>query len=69
MRECTSIVHRDPKVNSRDGKHVSESAVAIRPESSFWRASARLQRRDDENFFIAKPCDSESVRTAFSRNH
>jgi len=41
MRACTSIVHRDPKVNSRDCKHVSESPIAIRSKSSFWRASAR----------------------------
>jgi hypothetical protein len=48
---------------------VSESAVAIRPENSFWRSSASLQSRDHENFFVAKPRDSESVQPAFSRHH
>jgi hypothetical protein len=49
----------------RDGKRASESVIAIRPKSSFRRASARLQRGNHKNFFVAKPCDSESVRTAF----
>ena len=61
------IVCRDPKGDRRDGKRASESAIAIRRKSSFWRASARLQRCDHENFFVAKPCDSESARTTFRR--
>jgi hypothetical protein len=63
-----SIVDRDPKLNSRECEHASESAVAIRPKSSFWRASTRPQRCDRKNFFVAKLCDSESVHTAFSRH-
>jgi hypothetical protein len=64
-RVDVSIVSRDPKPHRRDGKRASESPIAIRPKSSFWRASARLERCDHENFFVAKPCDSESVRTSF----
>jgi hypothetical protein len=60
-----SVVDRDPKPDRRDDKRASESAIAIRPKSSVWRASARLQRCDQENFFVAKRCDSESVRAAF----
>jgi hypothetical protein len=60
-----SIVCREPKPDRRDGKRASESPIAIRPKSSFWRASARPERCDHENFFVAKPGDSESARTSF----
>jgi len=63
-----SIARRDPKVRRRDGKRTSESVIAIREESSFWRASATPEHCDRENFFIAKPRDSESAHTAFSRH-
>ena len=60
VRRCAKRYERE---------RVSESVVAIRPKIRFWRAPMRRQRCDHENFFIAKPRDSESVRTAFSRNH
>jgi hypothetical protein len=64
-RVDVSIDRRDQISDRRDGKRASESSIAIRPKSSLRRASARLQRRASENFFVAKPCDSESVHTSF----
>jgi hypothetical protein len=46
----------------------SESAVAIRAKSRFWRAPMRRDAGDRENFFIAKNGDSESTQRAFGRH-
>jgi hypothetical protein len=64
-RTDASIVCCDIEADRRDGARTSESPIAIRPKSSFRRASARPERGYRENFFVAKPCDSESVRTSF----
>ena len=59
-----SIAHRDPKLGRRDGKRASESAVAIRPKKfGLARVDETLSAVTHENFFIAKPCDSEFVRS------
>jgi hypothetical protein len=64
-RVDVSIDRRDQISDRRDGKRASESSIAIRPKSSFRHASARPQRGNRENFFVAKPYDSESVHTSF----
>jgi hypothetical protein len=51
----------------QDEKVHRESAVAIRSKNRFWRAAMRREGGGDENIFIAKIRDSESVRRAFAR--
>jgi hypothetical protein len=65
--ERASIVDRDPKIILATDNAPRESVAAIRPKIRFWRAAMRRQGVGHENFFIAKNCDSESVRAAFGR--
>jgi hypothetical protein len=60
------IVHHKLTVH-RETKSPRESGAAIRAKIRFWRATMRREAVDDENFFIAKIRDSESVQRAFSR--
>jgi len=48
-------------------KCIAESAVVIRSKNRFWRAAMRREGGGDENIFIAKIRDSESVQRAFAR--